>query len=357
MSDASGKCDDCGRFMNHEAIGASFADIYDFAVMECAYQHFRCPRCTGIRGPARSNAHEKQAHLVATLEAGRDYQPADFKPMVDRAIACARLLAWHADLTAVAVVLREDANAYCEVLRALGIEDSSDTAVETIAAKDAELATLRADLSTEQRRYEDMRQLANRITTALKKLSFMAQTTGGTADRAALQEAIQEAGHVMSMVGASEAVDAASELITLRAQLSAERELRLMQLAACSTTAIQNTASSVADRIGADNPYYTVAYGDVCTAVDREMALREQLAQRDLITEAMWSGLARDLFLAWDMGCKTPAQIFDHLDRCLRTIPLWLREEPEMQNLDHTVSKGTRAVIVYKAMREARQEV
>lgn len=49
-----------------------------------------------------------------------------------------------------------------------------------------------------------------------------------------------------------------------------------MQLAAISTATIQNTEATVKDRIGSDNPYWTVAYGDVCRAVDREMFLREE---------------------------------------------------------------------------------
>lgn len=54
------------------------------------------------------------------------------------------------------------------------------------------------------------------------------------------------------------------------------RELHIMQLAGISTACLQNTERSIKDRIGRDNPYWTVAYGDACVAIDREMALRAE---------------------------------------------------------------------------------
>lgn len=62
------------------------------------------------------------------------------------------------------------------------------------------------------------------------------------------------------------------ELLTL---LDEERELRIMQLAAVSTASIQNTVTSIKDRIGAEHEYCTAAYLDVCKAVDREMRERQ----------------------------------------------------------------------------------
>lgn len=64
----------------------------------------------------------------------------------------------------------------------------------------------------------------------------------------------------------------------LRRNLDNAREAHDMQLAAIMTATFQNTVSTIKDRIGSDNPYWTVAYGDVCRAVDREMALRDELA-------------------------------------------------------------------------------
>lgn len=53
-------------------------------------------------------------------------------------------------------------------------------------------------------------------------------------------------------------------------------EQRIMELAGISTASIQNTEESKKERIPRDNPYWTVAYGDVCVAVDREIKLREK---------------------------------------------------------------------------------
>lgn len=70
-------------------------------------------------------------------------------------------------------------------------------------------------------------------------------------------------------------------------------------------------------------------------------------------TEAQWGGLARQIIFWMDMQPKTPRALFKHLERSGWEIPQWLRDEPEMRNLDHTVSKGTRAVLVYRAMIDA----
>ena len=58
----------------------------------------------------------------------------------------------------------------------------------------------------------------------------------------------------------------------------AELEMWQMRLAACTTAALGNTPESAAQRISKDNPYYSATYGDVCAAVDREMALRAEVA-------------------------------------------------------------------------------
>lgn len=72
-------------------------------------------------------------------------------------------------------------------------------------------------------------------------------------------------------------------------------------------------------------------------------------------TEAQWGGLARDImmWLGFD-GQPTPRRLFDHLGRLGRDIPQWLRDEPEMQSLDRVPSKGTRCMIIYRAMLESR---
>lgn len=49
-----------------------------------------------------------------------------------------------------------------------------------------------------------------------------------------------------------------------------------MLLAAVSVVSLQNTRESLKRRIDKTHPYWTHAYGDVCAAVDREIALREE---------------------------------------------------------------------------------
>ncbi len=70
-------------------------------------------------------------------------------------------------------------------------------------------------------------------------------------------------------------------------------------------------------------------------------------------TEAMWGGLARHIMMWLDMDKKTPRALFRHLEMCGADVPQWLRDEPEMQALDHVPSKGTRCVIIWKAMQDA----
>lgn len=72
-------------------------------------------------------------------------------------------------------------------------------------------------------------------------------------------------------------------------------------------------------------------------------------------TEIQWSGLARDIMMWLDMERKTPRALFDHLERIGTSIPQWLCDETEMKNLDSVPSKGTRCVIIYRAMLAAAQ--
>lgn len=69
--------------------------------------------------------------------------------------------------------------------------------------------------------------------------------------------------------------------------------------------------------------------------------------------EDQWGELARQIIFWMDMQPKTPRALFQHLERSGREIPQWLRDEPEMKRLDHVPSKGTRAVLVYRAMIDA----
>lgn len=83
------------------------------------------------------------------------------------------------------------------------------------------------------------------------------------------------------------------------------------------------------------------------------MLTPEQIAVPFEPTEEQWGGLARQIMMWLDMGDKTPRDLFQHLKLCGEPIPDWLRNEPEMQALDHVLSKGTRCVLIYKAMLSA----
>lgn len=65
--------------------------------------------------------------------------------------------------------------------------------------------------------------------------------------------------------------------------MNTPNEQHIMELAAISTASIQNTRLTIKDRITKENPYWTVAYGDVCNAVDREMNHRQNLEKMEAI--------------------------------------------------------------------------
>ena len=73
-------------------------------------------------------------------------------------------------------------------------------------------------------------------------------------------------------------------------------------------------------------------------------------------TEEMSNQLARDIVMWMDCyqaSLKTPRNLFFHLKNLgykEEDIPQWLKDEPEMKNLDSVPSKGTRVTIIYKAM-------
>jgi len=73
----------------------------------------------------------------------------------------------------------------------------------------------------------------------------------------------------------------------LRESHAREKELReehTMQLVAIMTATFQNTESTIKDRIEKGNTYWTVAYSDVCRAIDREM---ERRSERDTLTQQL----------------------------------------------------------------------
>lgn len=65
-------------------------------------------------------------------------------------------------------------------------------------------------------------------------------------------------------------------------------------------------------------------------------------------TEEMWSGLARDLIMAWEMFGPNVEGTREHLSLIgYKELPAWL--EKELSNKVH-LAKGDRAVLFYKAM-------
>jgi hypothetical protein len=99
-------------------------------------------------------------------------------------------------------------------------------------------------------------------------------------------------------VSTAEANGRIGELQAEAGYLKADLETERMRLAACGVAAMANTPASVAERITADSPYYSASYGDVCSTVDREMALRadvEKLRQQVADERANGEGFARIL--------------------------------------------------------------
>jgi hypothetical protein len=58
-----------------------------------------------------------------------------------------------------------------------------------------------------------------------------------------------------------------------------EIEKLRVQLVACSVASLQNTEEGVKLRLNSTDPHWSVAYADVCAAVDREMTVRKEVDQ------------------------------------------------------------------------------
>ncbi len=71
-------------------------------------------------------------------------------------------------------------------------------------------------------------------------------------------------------------------------------------------------------------------------------------------TEEQWSGFARDLMLAFDAGCKSPRLLMQFLRRSGTDAPDWLLREIGDPGSDAVMAKGTRVVLIYRAMLAAR---
>ena len=73
-------------------------------------------------------------------------------------------------------------------------------------------------------------------------------------------------------------------------------------------------------------------------------------------TAEMLGGLARSIMLAFDINAKSPALLINVLTNLGHEIPQWLRDEIKDPESNYALSKGTRAVIIYRAMLAASQQ-
>lgn len=82
-----------------------------------------------------------------------------------------------------------------------------------------------------------------------------------------------------------------SELAYVKAQVSklkTDLEIERLRVVACGVGAQCNTPETIAkQRIASDNPYYCAAVGDVYDAVDREVALRNRVAELEAQVQAL----------------------------------------------------------------------
>jgi hypothetical protein len=60
-------------------------------------------------------------------------------------------------------------------------------------------------------------------------------------------------------------------------KIQEEKYIANMKLCAVSVNASHNTREAIKGRLRPEHPYWSTAYADVCNAIDREMALREEL--------------------------------------------------------------------------------
>lgn len=111
-------------------------------------------------------------------------------------------------------------------------------------------------------------------------------------------------------------------------------------------------------------------YTNIETTTDHEQSMIHRIAKiiaedgdwkkaftkAELILKAMfdpgkyWDELPRQIVFWLDMEPKTPKALFRHLNNALDEVPEWISKESEMNPTStHVPSKGTRAVLIWKA--------
>jgi hypothetical protein len=74
-------------------------------------------------------------------------------------------------------------------------------------------------------------------------------------------------------------------------------------------------------------------------------------------TKVMWGDDLVRVIIRWMReGTCTPKRLYKDMESCGIAIPDWMVKEQELAALDHVVSKGTCAVLVYKAMLDAHRK-
>jgi cobalamin biosynthesis Mg chelatase CobN len=73
--------------------------------------------------------------------------------------------------------------------------------------------------------------------------------------------------------------DALTSLVAERDRLKEELERERLRLAACGVVAMSNTRETAKENRQVSDEYRSASFDDVCAAVDREMALRERVAE------------------------------------------------------------------------------
>jgi hypothetical protein len=110
---------------------------------------------------------------------------------------------------------------------------------------------------------------------------------------------------IQAQINASDGSHAADVIAAMEfaRQLEAKLEIAQMQLAACMTATLQNTETTIKDRIGRDNPYWCQAYADVCTSVDREMRERTRAEDAEALIVQLKEALDASMnALRWYRG-------------------------------------------------------
>lgn len=108
------------------------------------------------------------------------------------------------------------------------------------------------------------------------------------------------------------------EITLLRQSL----ERAILRLAACGVAANCNTEAGIkAMRLAPDNEYWSASYGDVCRAVDREIALRGQVNRLEQALRLVRNRLAPAYHCIDDeLIAKTLARAEYHIDEVLAAI-------------------------------------